>query len=99
MKLVTYLKEEHEQLAMLINGLLYDMDAIHPELPVSMAMFLNYWDEYLPVAQNAGQRIKNGVQGSIYGHPLMDKTLLAPIPYPASVRDAYAFRQHAAAAR
>ena len=99
MKLVTYLKEEHEQLGMLINGLLYDMDAIHPDLPVSMAMFLNYWEDYFPAAQNAEQRIKNGLQGSIYGTPLQDKVLLAPVPYPTSCRDAYAFRQHVIAAR
>jgi hypothetical protein len=33
MKLVTYLKDGHDHLAMLINGMLYDMDSIHPELP------------------------------------------------------------------
>ena len=33
MKLVTYLKEEREQLGVLINGMLYDMEVLHPELP------------------------------------------------------------------
>ncbi len=32
MKLVTYLKDGHEQLAVLIEGKLYDTDALHPDL-------------------------------------------------------------------
>jgi len=99
MKLVTYLKDGHDHLAMCVNGMLYDMDSIHPELPPSMAMFLNYWDDYFPVAQNAEQRIKSGLKGNVYGSALEENLLLAPIPYPTSCRDAYAFRQHVAAAR
>ena len=44
MKLVTYLKEERDQLGVLINNMIYDMEVLHPELPGSMSMFLNYWD-------------------------------------------------------
>ena len=99
MKLVTYLKDGHDHLAMCISGMLYDMDAIHPELPPSMAMFLNYWDDYFPVAQNAEQRIKSGLKGNVFGIAMEDNFLLAPIPYPASCRDAYAFRQHVVTAR
>ena len=61
MKLVTYLKDQHDHLAMLIDGLLYDLDSIHPDLPPSMSMFLNYWDDYYPVALNAEQKIKSGL--------------------------------------
>jgi fumarylacetoacetate (FAA) hydrolase len=99
MKLVTYLKEEHDRLAMCVDGILYDMDSIHPELPASMAMFLNYWDDYFPVAQNAEQRIKSGLKSNVYTTTLADAALLPPIPFPASCRDAYAFRQHVEAAR
>ena len=99
MKLVTYLKDGHDHLAMCVNGMLYDMDSIHPELPPSMAMFLNYWDDYFPVAQNAEQRIKSGLKGNVYSSALADNLLLAPIPYPTSCRDANAFRQHVAAER
>jgi len=99
MKLVTYLKDGHDHLAMFINGMLYDMDSIHPELPVSMAMFLNYWDDYFPAAQIAEQRIKSGLKGNVYASAWEDNTLLAPVPYPTSCRDAYAFRQHVATAR
>ena len=99
MKLVTYLKDEHDQLAMVINGMLHDMNEIHPELPTSMAMFLNYWDDYFPAAKIAEQRIKDGLKGNLYARDWDETVLLAPIPYPTSCRDAYAFRQHVAAAR
>ena len=51
MKLVTHLKDGHEQLAMLVEGKLYDTDVLHPDLPISMSMFLNYWDDVMPLAR------------------------------------------------
>ncbi len=99
MKLVTYLKNDHDQLALLVNGLLYDTDTLHPDLPISMAMFLNYWDDVLPVALVAEQKIKDGLARSILAYPYAEADLLAPVPHPTSCRDGYAFRQHVAAAR
>ena len=61
MKLVTYLKDDHLQLALLVNGNLYDTDSLHPDLPNSMSMFLNYWDDVIPVVKAAEQRIKDGL--------------------------------------
>lgn len=49
MQLVTYLKDDQQQLAILVNGILYDTDSLHPDLPVSMNMFLNYWDDVAPL--------------------------------------------------
>jgi fumarylacetoacetate (FAA) hydrolase len=99
MKLVTYLKNGHDQLALLVNGSLYDMDSLHPDLPISMAMFLNYWDDVMPLALSAEQRIKEGMVRSSIAFPLENASLLAPVPHPTSCRDGYAFRQHVAAAR
>jgi fumarylacetoacetate (FAA) hydrolase len=42
MKFVSYLKEGNEQLAILVDDLLYDLDVLHPELPNTMGMMLNY---------------------------------------------------------
>ena len=99
MKLVTYLKEEHDQLALLVNGMLYDTDMLHPDLPISMAMFLNYWDDVLPLAIAVEQRIINGMVRDVMAVPFDESALLAPVPHPTSCRDGYAFRQHVAAAR
>ena len=99
MKLITYLLDGQEQLAVLENGKVYNMDQLHPDLPSSMNLFLNYWDEYLPVAKAGMEAIHNGklMPGNVI--PLENVELIAPIPFPPSCRDGYAFRQHVAAAR
>jgi len=99
MKLVTYLKDGHDQLALVINGSLYDTDSLHPDLPVSMAMFLNYWDDMYPLAQAAEKRLLEGMSRALPAGSLSEADLLAPVPHPTSCRDGYAFRQHVAAAR
>ncbi|MBK8140655.1 MAG: fumarylacetoacetate hydrolase family protein [Chitinophagaceae bacterium] len=99
MKLVTYLKEEREQLGILINDMVYDMEVLHPDLPNSMNMLLNYWEEYYPIAQAGELLLKEGTRTSNKAVPLTEVQLLAPVPFPTSCRDGYAFRQHVAAAR
>lgn len=99
MKLISYLHEEQDHLGILENGKVYSMDQLHPDLPNSMAMFLNFWDEYLPAAQSGLQAIRNGKLLPNRTLDLNDVQLIAPVPFPASCRDGYAFRQHVAAAR
>ncbi|MGV3530076.1 MAG: fumarylacetoacetate hydrolase family protein [Flavisolibacter sp.] len=99
MKLVSYLKEEHDQLALLVDGLLYDMDSLHPDLPNTMGMFLNYWEDAYLMAQGGEMMIRDGKIRQDRGIPVEEVQLLAPVPFPTSCRDGYAFRQHVAAAR
>jgi fumarylacetoacetate (FAA) hydrolase len=51
MKLLSYLKEENEQLAVLIDDRIYDIELIHPDIPNTMNMFLNYWEDLYPIVQ------------------------------------------------
>jgi fumarylacetoacetate (FAA) hydrolase len=99
MKLVSYIKEEREQLGVLIKDIIYDMEVLHPDLPNSMNLFLNYWDDTYPVAQAGEIMLREGTRTSNKGIRLQDVQLLAPVPFPTSCRDGYAFRQHVAAAR
>ena len=99
MKLVSYLKDETDQLAFLVNNFLYDCDLIHPELPGNMNMFLQFWEDMFPLAQQINAAIVEGRIGKEKGINLQNIQLLAPIPFPSSCRDGYAFRQHVAAAR
>ncbi|RYZ61953.1 MAG: fumarylacetoacetate hydrolase family protein [Chitinophagaceae bacterium] len=99
MKLVSYLKDEQEYLATYVNGLLYNMEDIHPDLPTTMSMFLAYWEDSFPVVQNGVPMIEEERIGRGKGIPVESVQLLAPVPFPTSCRDAYAFRQHVAAAR
>lgn len=99
MKLVTYLKDGHDNLGIVVDGNIYAMDALHQDLPTTMSMFLNFWDELLPMAQAVEQKIKDGLVRNVMGDPLADAEIFAPVPHPSSCRDAYAFRQHVASAR
>ena len=99
MKLVSYLRDGQDQLAFFVDGYLYDCDLVHPEPPANMNMFLNYWDDMYPVAVTVNQAILDGRIGKEKGIDINNVQLLSPIPFPASCRDGYAFRQHVAAAR
>lgn len=99
MKLVSYLNEGHDQLAILVDGLLYKMEHLHPDLPNTMSMFLNYWEESISQAQGGLVMIEEGKISQSKGIPVESVQLLSPVPFPTSCRDGYAFRQHVAAAR
>jgi fumarylacetoacetate (FAA) hydrolase len=99
MKLVSYYKDGQDQLAILVDGLLYDTDLMYPDLPVSMSMFLNYWEDVYPLALRVDRSIKNGSASRQQGIPYESVQVLAPVPHPTSCRDGYAFRQHVASAR
>jgi fumarylacetoacetate (FAA) hydrolase len=98
MKLVSYLKDDHPQLAFLAGGKLYDSDRLHPEMPVTMTMFLNYWEDIFPVAHSLNKALVEGDK-KLTGISMEDAEILAPVPHPTSCRDAYAFRQHVFSAR
>ncbi len=99
MKLISYLKEEHDQLAIVVDDIVYDMELLHPDMPNSMGMFLNYWEDLFPFAQEGIELIKAEKIRKDKSLPLSSAQLLAPVPYPTSCRDGYAFRQHVASAR
>ncbi len=101
MKLVSYLNENEgrDQLAFLVDGYLYDCDLLHPDLPGSMNMFLHYWEDMYPVAVQVDAAIKAGRISNEQAIPMESANVLAPVPFPTSCRDGYAFRQHVQAAR
>jgi fumarylacetoacetate (FAA) hydrolase len=99
MKLISYSKDGQDQLALLVNGLLYDTDLMHPDLPVSMSMFLNYWEDVFPLALAVNRSLEEGKVSKQQGIPVESVEILPPVPHPTSCRDAYAFRQHVASAR
>ena len=99
MKLITYIKDGHSQLGLLADGYIYGTDILHNDLPVSMSMFLNYWDDVLPLARAVENRIKEGLVRQVMATPYEEAEIIAPVPHPSSCRDGYAFRQHVAAAR
>jgi fumarylacetoacetate (FAA) hydrolase len=99
MKLITYLNDGQEQLGVLVDGLVFDMERLHPDLPNTMNMFLQYWDESLPMALGGEIMIREGKISREKGKSLETLSIVSPVPFPSSCRDGYAFRQHVAAAR
>jgi fumarylacetoacetate (FAA) hydrolase len=99
MKLVSYLQDGHDHLAILVNGQLYNLEQLHPELPGSMQLFLTYWEDNYALARALEKNILEGRVGREKAIPADQVALLAPVPFPSSCRDGYAFRQHVAAAR
>ena len=99
MKLVSYLKDEHDSLGILVGDRIFNTEAFHPDLPNTMGFFLNYWEDALSMAQGGIELINDGKIRLEKGIPLNSVQLLAPVPFPTSCRDGYAFRQHVEAAR
>lgn len=99
MKIVSYLREGHDRLAILVDGLFFDMEVLHPDLPTNMSMFLNYWEESLSMARGGELMIREGTIFPDQGFAPDSVQLLAPVPFPTSCRDGYAFRQHVESAR
>ncbi len=99
MKLITYLNNEQEQLAFYSNEKLYDADRLHPEMPSTMSLMLNYWEELLPLGEAIQQKLDLGEVKSVKAINAADAQIISPVPHPTSCRDGYAFRQHVASAR
>ena len=60
MKLVSYLVEGHDQLGIYVDGYIYAMETLHPDLPGSMGMFLQYWEDSYPLALKGEEMVKMG---------------------------------------
>jgi fumarylacetoacetate (FAA) hydrolase len=99
MKLVSYLKDEHDSLGVLVGDKIFSTEVLHPDLPNTMGLFLNYWEDSFSMAAVGIELINEGKIRMEKGIAFSSVQLLAPVPFPTSCRDAYAFRQHVAAAR
>ena len=99
MKLVSYLnKQDQEQVAVLIDGNLYNLSDADARLPQTIMPLLENWEQLFPVAREAAKKIQDGGL-SLNRIAFNEARILAPVPRPTSCRDGYAFRQHVAAAR
>lgn len=97
MKLISYLKEGKEQLALLVDSKVYNTTALHENFPVTMNALLEQWDNFYPKLLLEEKLIMEGSQSYVPCLPVPE--LIAPVPFPPSCRDGYAFRQHVEAAR
>jgi fumarylacetoacetate (FAA) hydrolase len=64
--------------------------------PRTMEALVEHWDAYGPMAEKLHRRM---LSGDLVELSVENAVLTAPLPRPASCRDAYAFRQHVFTAR
>jgi fumarylacetoacetate (FAA) hydrolase len=98
MKLVTYLNNNSPKLGIIVNDLIFDVNAQNNALPNNMLTLLNQEERGMDALRELERSIREGkiVENGI---AYSQSHLLAPVPQPTSCRDGYAFRQHVAAAR
>ncbi|MEO5673285.1 MAG: fumarylacetoacetate hydrolase family protein [Chitinophagales bacterium] len=101
MKLISYFNslDEQDHLALLHNEEAYDVQELDWRFPGNMQLFLYAWDDVIEPMIEMNERIREGKVKSVRPKLLSELQLMAPVPQPGSCRDAYAFRQHVAAAR
>jgi len=96
MKLVSYKTEDREHLGVYVNGHIYNLNSCDKQIPDEMSAFLKEGDVMMERAKKVDEQIKGAI---IEAKEEVFYELVAPVPHPTSCRDAYAFRQHVAAAR
>lgn len=96
MKLVSYQTENTQHLGVFANGHIFNLHSCDKLIPDEMNAFLKGGEELMERAKKINQAI---LSGELSPKEEVFYQLLAPVPYPTSCRDGYAFRQHVAAAR
>jgi fumarylacetoacetate (FAA) hydrolase len=98
MKLVSFLKNTEARLGIYHDGQIYDLNMLDENIPESMGEFLFAGEEAMQAAKTVAAQL---IAGSLpaEAEEVPEGFLLAPVPFPTSCRDGYAFRQHVAAAR
>jgi fumarylacetoacetate (FAA) hydrolase len=96
MKLVSYKTDEKEHLGIFVNGHIYNLNTCNKLIPNNINSFLKGGEELMEIAKQ--------VNSSLLERKVLVKEesffeLLAPIPHPNSLRDAYSFRRHVETSR
>lgn len=99
MKLVTYKHNTKEQLAFLVADKVVDCNLADAGLPTTMNALLNDWQTAQPIASKVYKNLLEGKIAIGEYRFVQEVELMAPVPFPASCRDGYAFRQHVETAR
>lgn len=98
MKLVSFIQDTKIKFGFYLNGNIFDLFASGQQLNIPMVErmsdFLWDWDRQLDYARKIEEEARRGNIVAV-----MPDQMLAPVPFPTSCRDGYAFRQHVEAAR
>lgn len=100
MRLISYLTgNEEDRVAVLVNEKAYDVNKLDKSIPDNMSDLLFEGEEAMDKIRTIERKVRDGKVSEKNGLDLENLIILPPVPFPTSTRDAYAFRQHVAAAR
>lgn len=98
MKLVSFVYNAQIDFGFYLDGSIFSLTDAGKKfnMPIANSMkdFLWDWDRQLEYAQKIQEQAQKGNIS-----PIKPEKMLAPVPFPTSCRDGYAFRQHVEAAR
>jgi fumarylacetoacetate (FAA) hydrolase len=97
MRFISYHSASGDRLAVLEKETAYDITQVDSRLPARMSAFVQHWSKNLAQLQQSYTHFRE--TASATGVPVDTLSLMAPAPFPPSLRDGYAFRQHVATAR
>lgn len=110
MRLVSYLASKEKRIGLLWDNSVADLQRAHAlaksdiqlhadAMPSDMLTFLRMGEVAMADARSIEKWCVSSNNAKSVSQPLSEVQLLAPVPYPTSMRDGYAFRQHVEAAR
>ncbi len=96
MKLVSYRSNEHEHLGFVHRSHIYNLHSLCKAVPDDMLSLLDGGESMMELARRT---MLDFVECKAEGKEEIFYEVIAPLPNPASFRDAYAFRQHVMTSR
>lgn len=99
MKIITYRQNNQESLGLVHQDSIIPVSKIGNHLPENMEALLASGKEGLENLNKAFQLYLQNNTDGLSGLSLGEVEILAPVPRPSSLRDAYAFRQHVETSR
>ncbi len=99
MKIVTFKSKQAEEIGVFYEEKVYPISQIAAHLPTQMDAFLHLGEAGWQQLQHAFDIFSQDKESLSQGLNLQSLSLLSPVPRPASLRDAYAFRQHVETSR
>jgi fumarylacetoacetate (FAA) hydrolase len=99
MKLVSFIHKGKTSAGLVSGELVYEIYLQHTGMAGSMTELLTHWVENYPGLRQYSEEIEISNKWKSRSVHVNEIELLAPLPFPNSLRDGYAFRQHVETAR
>lgn len=96
MRIISFVRHNQEFIGIQQYDKVYRLTTLHYFLPRTMRRMLQKWDTYKPISLTGEVKLKTDPERQKQGIPLDQVKLLAPVPYPGSLRVGNVFDNHKA---